>query len=376
MKSVFEKIRRRLFKLLECIFNILFPIKNNKIVISNFFGKGYGCSLKPVVEQLLKYNDIFDIVWLVNEQDLSIPKSVRQVKYNSCKSIYELSTARIWLDNQFKTAGQYSKRKSQKFILIWHGGFPLKKLGIDNPSNSIKRIRDNTNLVDVIVSGCKFRNDIFTKAYLFNKEFLNSGLPRNDIFFYNNQNIKDKVYNFYGLTKTSAKLIMYAPTFREDKTTECYDINLSEIYNHFSQKEDVYVFYKLHPHISNLSLSYDNPHIINASKYNDMQELLYATDILISDYSNIMFEYALQMKPCIIYTSDAEKYITKRGFYFDITKLPFPYTQSTEETINAIENFDIESYRRKLDIYYDEVGSYEKGDATKKVVNYIYKLIR
>lgn len=103
------------FTLLHLFF-AFFKVKNNKIVVSNFYGKGYGDNPKYLVEELLKYNKL-DIVWLIKKpKDLSIPSNIRQVKIFSVQSVYELLTGKVWIDNCRKYFFTIFLRKKRRYI--------------------------------------------------------------------------------------------------------------------------------------------------------------------------------------------------------------------------------------------------------------------
>ena len=102
------------------------PVQMNKIVCSNFHGKGFGCNSKYIVNELLKRNRDLDIVWLVTDK-YEFPDGVRTVPFNSEEAIKEIATARVLIDNQMKFPG-FLKRDDQFFINTWHGAIPFKKI--------------------------------------------------------------------------------------------------------------------------------------------------------------------------------------------------------------------------------------------------------
>jgi CDP-glycerol glycerophosphotransferase len=372
------KIPKRL--LIKFLFYIsrIYRIKNNKIVFCNFFGKGYGCSLKYIAEEIIKQKLNYDLVWLVNSDKYFFPQEIRTVKYNSISSFYELATAGIWIDNQNKSMF-VKKRKNQYYIQVWHGGYPLKKLGIDNPENKDKKnILYNSRIINLRISNCVFRSNIFRNAYLYKGEILECGLPRNDIFINQRKKIKKDVLKYYKCLPTDT-LILYAPTWRFDREISVYSLDCSMLYKYYKRKGiECKILIRLHYNISEKQylFSYGNE-IINATNYDDIQELMYAADILITDYSNIMFEFSLMYKPCFLFATDITKYSEQRGFYFELYKdLPFSIASTNEELIKNIENFDSTIYAAKIKKYMKQVGAKESGTASRQVVDRIKKIIQ
>ena len=130
----------------------------------------------------------------------------------------------------------------------------------------------------------------------------------------------------------------------------------------------------MHPNFSmipgfNLD-KYTSDDIIDVTDYPDMQALLCASDILITDYSSAMFDISLIKKPCFIYAIDADKY--DRGFYFNLNDLPYPLSCSNEELIDRLLNFDMKSYISKLDDFYTKrIGSFEDGKSCERLYEWM-----
>lgn len=103
------------------------PIKKNKVVFTNYYGKGYGDNAKYIAEEIIKQNIRLDLVWLVNDLDYHVPNEIRKVKYDTIASIYEMVTAKVWIDNCRKQI-YVRKRKSQFYIQTWHGDIGFKKV--------------------------------------------------------------------------------------------------------------------------------------------------------------------------------------------------------------------------------------------------------
>ena len=104
-----------------------------------------------------------------------------------------------------------------------------------------------------------------------------------------------------------------------------------------------------------------------------MQDLLLVCDILITDYSSSIWDYSFTYKPCFLYTTDLEQYTSERGFGRDIYTWGFPVCKNDEELYQAIINFDEDDFRMKMQKHHDDLGSYENGNATQYVCEYLIK---
>lgn len=112
-----------------------------------------------------------------------------------------------------------------------------------------------------------------------------------------------------------------------------------------------------------------NSKIINASEYDDIQELMVASDVLITDYSNVMFEFSYQKKPCFLYAPDFEEYLQDRELYFEYNTLPYPIAFDNQQLINNIENFNNDKYEHKVSELLESINITEKGNASKVTVD-------
>lgn len=363
-----------------CLFYLfrLFKIKKKKVVFCNYNGKGYGCNPKYIAEEMIRRDDGYELVWLSLVDNNDFPKEIRRVDYNSIKAIYELATAGIWVDNQRKLP-HYKKRRSQFFIETWHGGGgPIKKIGADNPRNINNKPYEKTSrhmdkIVDVMISNSKWCTKIYRSAFLYTGKILEIGYPRNDIFFKPLLEIRHKVYDFFRIP-SDHKIVLWAPTYRNGRELDKYRLDLEKLVLTLSKRFDSKwtVLVRLHPTMEHKAkeMSYSK-HILNASSYGDIQELLVVSDVLISDYSSVISEFALTGRPIFLYATDIKEYRVERDFYIDYYSMPFPIAESNEELEQKVLDFNEKTYKEDVLCYLNKVGMLEKGEASAKVVDYI-----
>ncbi len=360
----------------------LIPIKRKKVVFCNYVGKGYGCNPKYIAEELIRRNKGWDLVWLTDFTDGRFPPQIRVVKYESIRAIYELATAGVWVDNQRKLP-HYKKRKAQCFIETWHGGGgPMKKIGADNPRNFGNKPYEKTSrhmdkIVNVMISNSACCTAIYRSAFLYHGQILECGYPRNDILLQDTGRFRTKVYEYFGLPREQ-KTVLYAPTYRNGRNMDQYSLDTGRLIETLTRAfgGSWTVLFRLHPTmLFRAGEGCYNERVLNASGYDDMQELLAGVDILISDYSSVISEFALTGKPVFLFATDIKDYAVERDFYIDYYTLPFPIANTNEELMDNICSFDAESYGERVREYLKSVGMAEKGNASEAVADYIEEWI-
>ena len=374
-----NRIKNFLHLIVDLFFKI-FPIKRNKIMFLSG-GTSYSCNPKYISEYIADSNK-YDVVWVFHKNiydNIKVPQFTRKIKYKTIRYYYEINTARIIIDNHRLN---FHKRKGQKYIQTWHSSMRLKKIEGDAADSLdlgyIKMAKKDSENIDLIISGCDFSTDFFKRAFWYDGEIAKVGTPRID-FLFNKENAlksQEKTKKEFGI---NSEFVLYAPTFRKNKGIEFYDIDADKITSLLKEKEntEIKVLTKLHPNLINMMDGLKKQEsLINASYYNDTQELILASKLVITDYSSLMFDCAFIHKPCILYMPDFEEYISKeRGLYFDIKELPFPKAFTTEELLEKIKSFDIEEYKINIDKFLKTIGSYEDGRASERVANIIDKMI-
>lgn len=377
----YHKCRVLITKFISIPF-LLIPLKKKKIVVTNYYGKGYGDNAKYIVEEIIRQGLNYDIVWLLNNELIDkavFPEQVRIEKYNSLKGLYELATAKIWIDNCRKFFYPL-KRKSQYYIQTWHASMGLKKIEKDAqeslPASHVQLAKKDSKMCDLMIAGSEFRYNLYKKSFWYDGTILKSGTPRSDFFFQRHDNLKEKVSQQLNIP-INKKIVMYAPTFRRTMDYEIFKIEHERILNELKEKfgGDWIFLNRLHPNVSNLAkeFKYDDS-FYDASNYNDMQELLYIIDVLITDYSSTMFDMALQSKICFLYAPDFNAYFKNdRGAYFDYNKLPFPSAKTINELIYNIDQFKPDEYNNQVKLFHQKINIYEDGCASQRVVKEITK---
>ena len=353
----------------------MFPIKKNRCLIYSSYGANYGCSPKYVSEYLVENNPEIEVVWAFNQPEKYDIRGVKKVKNMSLKYFYYLSTSKFIVTN-FRTPVEFKKRDKQIYIQTWHSSLRLKMIEKDAedtlPQNYIKQAKEDSKKLDYLVSGCKYSTEIFKKCFWYDGEILEIGTPRNDFLLtIKEKKIRDIKDN---LDIGDEKILLYAPTFRKDNNLDVYNVDYERLLNGLEKKYNCKwkILLRLHPHLINIMPEIKLENVINVTRYDDIQELLAISDILISDYSSLMFDFTITKRPCFLYVPDLEEYQSKdRKLYFNVKELPFKIAKSNDELIDKIVNFSNEEYNKSLELFLNKIGSYENGKASQKIAELI-----
>jgi CDP-glycerol glycerophosphotransferase len=225
-----------------------------------------------------------------------------------------------------------------------------------------------------MISGCRFSSDIYKTAFWYNGAILEVGTPRLDFLLNQSESVKSAIFDKVGL-ESDSHYILYAPTFRKGGSLEAYNIDYKLLVDTLVKKfgGKWMVLCRLHPNLIG-KVSFDNvaEECIDVTNYNDIQELLVISDMLITDFSSCMFDVAFMRKPCLLYASDYLQYIkNERDLYFDIKSLPFPLSTTNDELLANVKNFDKETYASKVEKFLSAIGTFESGEACEKIYDYL-----
>ncbi|MGL5617131.1 MAG: CDP-glycerol glycerophosphotransferase family protein [Sarcina sp.] len=379
--SLYRKVGRKALNIIGRSFTLL-PINKKKVMMFSYSGKSYSCNPKYVTESLMEnYGDNIKVVWALQDKREKIDlKSVKIVKYGRIKYLYNLATAKVVMTNS-RTDELFKKRKNQYYIQSWHSLLRVKQIEKDAESTLsfgyINQAKNDSKKCDLLLSGSKYTTETFQRAFWYDGEILECGTPRNDLLV-NLEEEKIKAIKEKNNIKNREKILLYAPTFRNGRDKSIYNLDFKRIKEVLEKKtgDSWVIFSKLHPNLmGECNKLVGSEEVIDKTNYDDIQELLAISDMVISDYSSLIFDYALTERPCFLHTPDLVKYLrAERKFYFNIEKLPFKISKTTEELIYNILNFDKDNYRKELLQFEKSVGELETGNASKVVADRIAKV--
>lgn len=379
IKSIIADVLFFITEIIKILFSV-FPIKKNQIFLFSYRGNKFACNQKAFCDYLQEINDnTFDVV--VGYRNIKaltdIPKNVKAVKMCSLRYFYYIYTSKYVMTNQrVSSLDFYKKRKNQIYIQTWHASAGLKKSEKDSlddlPKIYVKEAIRDSKMCNYTVSGSKQISDFYKRAFWYDGPILEIGTMRNDCFFNITDERKEQIKDKYHLPKNKI-IVLYAPTFRNKHDLSIdfnYDYGLDfERINRAIEKKfgKNLIILKQHPNL--LSNKRENTdYCIDMTEVQDIQELLLVTDILISDYSSVMFDYLLMKRPLFIFAKDFDTY--SRDFLINLEDLPCNISRDSLELEKNIEFFNNVEYIAKLEMFNNEfIGTFETGEASKKMYN-------
>lgn len=344
MREILVKLYRFLFHniLFSCL--KLFRTDDKKIIYISHYGSRFNCNPRCMFEYIQKHYPDYSNVIVMNGETENMGENVKIVKYHSVSFLYHLATAKYWVANTNLHA-DLKPKKGTVYFQTWHAAGAFKKFGLDLPDNrqneKMSWKKDTSNWTKMI-SSSKNIIDIYSNACGIDQSIIHPiGLPRNDIFFDDNnlEKMKREFYLSYNIEE-SKKIILYAPTFRDSDIDDPLKLDFK-----YLEKElkDEYVFIlKLHPKLSGYQFnlpSGSERFLINLTSNDDIQELLLIADVLITDYSSVIFDYAISGKPIVFYSYDLQDY--ERGFYFEYKDfVPGPIVFNQESLVKQLSDYN------------------------------------
>ena len=346
---IIYKIYTLVFSLIFKIIGVFIRVQDDIILINSYGGRRYDDSPKVIFEYMRtqeKYSK-YKIYWAFSNPNKFEIEGAQKIKIDTLKYFIIALKAKYWITNSAIERGLKFKNKKTIYINTWHGS-TMKKMGIDAPKTAFKF---KSSKCDIMFAQSEYDINIFSKAFNIPKEkFVLVGLPRNDeLYNVADEEIK-KIKNKLNIP-CEKKVILYAPTFREynSDTDGCVIAPPITIEKWKKNLSDKYiVLFRAHYEINEVLGIKNDEFIYNMSDYNNLNDLLKISDIMISDYSGIVFDYSILKRPIYNYTYDYEEYLNKRGFYLDLENdLPNGICKTEDELLEKIKNCDFKKEKIK-----------------------------
>ena len=366
------------------------PVKRTIVVFSSALGRSYAGNPKAIYEEMLRqgFDKKYTFVWFYDNMPHNIPGKHIQVRFKSFKYLFYMSIAGFWI---FDARQPKFIRKNNRAVYLqtWHGT-PLKKLGLDmdnvymSGETDIREYHDefrkNARMWDMLISQNEFSSETFRRAFDFKGKMLETGYPRNDsLFRCNTSDDINAVKKKLGIP-VGKKVMLYAPTWRDDDSsglgvyhfTSGLDIGLLK--ENFEDEAVLAVKYHyLVKDNIDWSIYGDFVHMFDESA--DITDIYLASDLLITDYSSVMFDYSLLRRPMYFYCYDLAKYKNVlRGFYFDFEETaPGPVSLTTKQLVQDIKTGLTERYKDKYDKFVEKYNPWDDGHAAEKIIGCLFR---
>jgi CDP-ribitol ribitolphosphotransferase len=375
---LYRVFRRFVFRFLYILFTFL-PINARKITILSDSKEEMSDNFECVYNELRKTNNDLQYFILL-KRSVDKKKTYKEMLLLA----YNIATSKIILiDDYYPMIYPLKIRKKAELIQLWHAVGAFKKFGysrVGKPGGPLKTYKDHKNYTKAIVSSEKVRSHYAEGFGIEIEKVIPTGIPRTDIFF-NEEFKKQKKASL--LSKypflENKKVILYAPTFRGSGQQSAYfpfdQLELEKIND--SLKEECIFIVKMHPFVREeikIPTEYSNT-IFDFTNQEQINDLLFITDILVTDYSSVCFEFSLLNKPIIFYCFDLDEYKEARDFYTPFNEFaPGPIVQDCDalllEIERSIENTNINQFEFTSK-YFDHFD----GMSTQRVVRVIEQIL-
>lgn len=366
--------------------------KNKKIVPNriffNTFQGDYTCNPKYITEELLRQNINCEIIWGVRIAQLKkineLPSNIKFVNRYTYQFYEYMATSKIIIMNSVEIfKNPIDKKRGQYLFQTWHGSLGIKRFdkGVNSGKAWVKAAELVSKITDFCISNSDFENNVLRTSYWDKSHILLYGHPRNDILINSvckKNIISEKIRKKYEL-EYGYKYVLYAPTFRDAKNFDCYNIDYDTLVKTLKDKfgGEWKVLVRFHPTVRSLSAGVldQNNNVIDVTNYPDIQEIMVFVDVAITDYSSWIYDFILTKKPGFIFATDIELYNTERGFYYPLESTPFPLARNNGELMNNIFSFNNITYQKKIVEFLKDKGCVEDGKASYRVVEKIKEII-
>lgn len=375
---IFYYIYYAMMSLLILIFRVFVPIRNNRVLFVCSGGRTIGCNVKPLFKMMLNDATFKDNKFYVALNETSnfnhMDRRVHAIRINSLRYYLIAMSCRLWITNVAIERGLRFKRKNNFYFNTWHS-VHIKTLAHDISSSHVFSPVKQPE-PDILCAVGDYDKDIKSKAFRIpSSRVVITGHPRNDCLTNGSLDYDDIKFRLGIDVNDTRRIILYAPTHRdniEHISNAMSQVNGLDLDSIKTALEENYIFLlRLHPSIANTTSLPDDEFFLNVSSYESFEELMYISDVLVSDYSGAFFDFCILKRPMICFAYDLVDYQKRRGLYVEVEEFfNFPIAYSEADLIDsirrvmAVDLFEptIEFLNRHIDV---------RSESTKMCINLI-----
>lgn len=346
----------------------------NAAVFDSYGGGQYSCNPRAVSEELSRRHPGVEIVWVTRDGQFTVPPGARLVLHGSREHEEALSTSRFVVANRRTQPGWYHKPRGQLVVQTWHGT-PLKRLGLDLEGMPYARQTPRAELTrqvatwDLLLSPSPFATTALRRAFGYAGEVLESGYPRNDVLF---DPARARAARRRLGVPADRRVVLYAPTWRDDEPEGAGRLALDLTRAARALDDDDLLLVRAHYLVArHLAIPEGLGHRVrDVSKFPDMADLLAAADVLVTDYSSAMFDFACTGRPMVFFAPDLERYRDEvRGFYLDFEAVaPGPVVRTGDDLLDVLRCGDLEPFAARYAEFARRFCPWDDGHASARVV--------
>jgi CDP-glycerol glycerophosphotransferase len=345
------RVQRRMLRGLYYPLQMKLPLRDAVMFVS-WKGKQCGDNPRGIADELRRRGDDREHVWAVADWSVPVPDGARAVLVRTEEYYEALGRSKFLIAND-DMQGNYQKRDGQIYVQTWHGT-PLKRIGFDieqpqfiSGTSYFDQLARDIAKWDLLLSPNPFSTAIMRRAFHYDGEICESGYPRNDVLHSNDAAaVAADVRRRLGLPD-GKKAVLYAPTWRDNQYYASgryrFDFRFDLERAWQALGDDYVILVRGHHHMADDVPAGPRPGFaVNVTRYPDISELFLVSDVLVTDYSSAMFDFAPTGKPMLFFTYDFEQYRdVLRGFYLDFeAEAPGPLLTTSDEVTEAIAGLD------------------------------------
>ncbi|MCX8528693.1 MAG: CDP-glycerol glycerophosphotransferase family protein [Rhodoluna sp.] len=348
------------------------------VLFESHRGSMVGCNPLDIFLELKATHPELKFYWAVGK-GIAAPEGSQAVEFGTGPYLRALATSK-WLVNNTNFPWYFRKVEGQVYLQTWHGT-PLKRLARDIATNYLTKSYLDTmdreaGYWDYLITPNEFCTVILPNAFGFNAQVIESGYPRNDRLTTSTAKDRQRIRESLGVSDPSVNLVLYAPTWRDFKRTATGKWDTVNFMDPNIELPDGFkMMFRGHSNTIDAHSAKVAGNAIDVTTYPDVTDLYIAADVLITDYSSVMFDYTVTGKPIMFLAPDLERYRAERGFYFDFeNEAPGPILQDDSEVLAALPRLDAISnqYLDKYRAWQQKFNDLEDGKAAKRVVKRVW----
>jgi CDP-glycerol glycerophosphotransferase len=352
-------------------------------IFESYGGQQYSCNPRAIYAELRRREPSLECAWVTKDGQFTVPAGSQQLLAGSREHYEAMAQARYLVTNDLLPPW-YRKRDGQFYLQTWHGT-PLKRIGLDiepprlaNIVAYLERQNEDTPKWDLLLAPNAFSTPIFRSAFAFGGEIAETGYPRNDIL--SDPEREERAAQVRRLLHIPGgkRVVLYAPTWRDDAFQQGgryrFELQLDLDAVTRAQGSDHVVLLRTHFNVRDpLRESSADTGLVDVTRYPDIADLYLISDVLITDYSSAMFDFAVTGRPMLFFTYDLERYRDQlRGFYFDFeAQAPGPLLTTTADVIDALRDIGqiASSHRGAYEAFAAKFCALEDGHAAARAVD-------
>jgi CDP-glycerol glycerophosphotransferase len=353
------------------------------VLYDSYSGKQYSDSPRAIHEELVERGVELEHLWVVRDAQVEVPETARPVRLWGAEWYEAMARSRYVVTNAHLPEW-FVRRPGQVVVQTWHGT-PLKRIGFDIEdvqfanARYLEKVAKETPSWSYLVSPNAFSTPILRRAFRYEGELIETGYPRNDVLASPDRDVlAERVRRRLGLPP-GKRAVLYAPTWRDDSYygpgKYRLDMRLDLERAAAELGEDHVLLVRRHPNVVDTVPEVGDGFVRDVSAYPDIAELFLVSDVLVTDYSSLMFDYASTGRPMLFFTYDLEHYRDElRGFYFDFEhEAPGPLLGSSDEVIEALRSIDdvTRAYAAAYERFTRHFCELDDGKAASRVVDRI-----